>query len=110
MYKVCKVLIVVWTVFCALGLIVGIINVSDIQTTNEFEEAGAIIGVALGVGFWLALWFFPTVGLGIIALLTKPKDRTIQVLDKPTLCPDCGKYYTGSPSYCPNCGKKIEKG
>jgi len=109
MHKVCKVLIIIWTIFCGFGLILGLVSISSIQTADVFEEAGVAIGTGLGVGFWLALWFFPTVGLGIIGLLTKPKDRSIHILEKPTLCSDCGKYYTGSPMYCPNCGKKIKK-
>lgn len=106
MYKICKALIIIWTIFCALGLIIGLINVSNIQPTNEWEEAGATIGTAFGVLFWLTLWFFPTVGLGIIALITKPKD--IKIVEKAKLCPNCGKYYNGNPSFCPNCGAKIE--
>ncbi|MEN2984184.1 MAG: hypothetical protein ABDH25_04070 [Dictyoglomaceae bacterium] len=107
MYKVCKVLIILWTVFCAFGLLYGLYNVSNIEPTNEWEETGITIGITFGILFWFLLWFFPIAGLGIIALLTKPKDKEIKVVEKPKLCPHCGKYYTGNPYYCPFCGNKI---
>jgi hypothetical protein len=107
MYKLCKALIVIWSGFCGLGLIAGLGNVSSIQTTNQFEQAGANIGIALGVGYWITLWFLPTVALGIIALVTRPRTNYTQVLPKPTLCPHCGKYYAGFPAYCPNCGRQL---
>lgn len=109
MNKLSKVLMIFWTIFCGIGLISGLANVGDVKTTNEFEEAGAAIGTAIGMGFWLSLWFIPTAILGIIALITKPKDSHVQVLEKPTLCSYCGKYYSGQPSFCPNCGKEVSK-
>ncbi len=106
MYTLCKVLIVLWTIFCILGLIGGLINISEIQPLTEAEETGVAIGTAIGVGFWLTLWFIPTVVLGVIGILVKPRDNNIQAYEQSTLCPECGKYYTGVPAYCPNCGKK----
>ena len=111
MHKFCKISIAVWTAFCVLGLVVGLSSVGHIKTSNEFEQAGAAIGTAMGVGFWISLWFFPTVGLGIIALITCPKETVaVQVVQATTLCADCGKYYSGAPGYCPNCGARLAKG
>lgn len=107
MNKVCKVLILIWSGFCLIGLLVGLVNVGTIETTNSYEEAGANIGIAMGIGFWIMLWFFPTVAFALIGIATKSKEK-IQVLEKPKLCPHCGKYYTGSPKFCPNCGKEIQ--
>ncbi len=111
MYRICKALMVTWTIICALGLLYSLGSIPEIETENEFEEAGAAIGTALGVGFWVALWFFPTVGMGVLALVTKPGPSNAPAASSlrpsPKLCPDCGKYYVGTPTYCPNCGGKI---
>jgi hypothetical protein len=106
MHKIAKILILIWSIFCAIGLIVGLVNVAGLKTSGEYEQAGAAIGTALGIGFWVALWFFPTAGLALIALITRPRER-MQFLEKPKLCANCGKYYTGSPVHCPNCGRKL---
>jgi len=107
MHKAAKVLMLLWTIFCVIGVIVGLANVSSTPQGDQYQQAGAAIGTALGLGFWAMIWFFPTVGLGIIALVTRPKERPVEVLEKPTLCPSCGKYYTGSPKHCPNCGQLV---
>jgi hypothetical protein len=106
MHGCAKTVMVIWSIICGIGLFAGMANVSSISTSNEFEEAGAAIGTAMGLGFWVMLWFFPMVVLGIVALVTKPKENG-QALDKPNLCPHCGKYYTGSPAHCPNCGQRL---
>lgn len=100
-YKLCKWSILIWTVFCIIGVIVGLAGVSNMTATNEAEKAGAAIGTALGLGFWAFLWLVPTVGIGVIALIAKPS-RNKELTSK--LCPTCGKYYSGSPKFCPNCG------
>ncbi|TEB11579.1 hypothetical protein Pmgp_01597 [Pelotomaculum propionicicum] len=63
------------------------------------------MGTALGLTFWGILWFFPTAGLGILALVTRPKEKV--ALPETKLCGHCGKYFTGNPAYCPNCGEGI---
>ncbi|MFQ5835883.1 MAG: recombinase family protein [bacterium] len=47
------------------------------------------IGVALGVMFCIMLWFFSTVGLGILALLGKPKSDKKNDKISRGLCADC---------------------
>ncbi len=105
--RLCLALMAVWTVICLLGLLSGLAAVSEIQPANEFEEAGAGIGMAIGIGFWGMLWFFPAVVLGIIALVTKPKGEKIQLFTQAVLCPHCGKYTSGSAKYCSNCGREM---
>lgn len=82
--------------------------------------------VALGVAFWVFsdakargkgtgeafLWFLGTLFLLIIFLpfwlLVRPKRvYGVAVIDKPTLCARCGKYYEGAPAFCPNCGAVV---
>lgn len=108
-YRVSLALMAIWTVICICGLLSGLAAVSEIQPANEFEEAGAALGAAVGLGFWGMLWFFPTLVLGIIALATRPRAEKIQVFPQPILCSHCGKYYTGPAKYCPNCGQEVPK-
>jgi ABC-type long-subunit fatty acid transport system fused permease/ATPase subunit len=109
MFKLLKVLILIWTLFCVVGYFYGVQNVSRSQSAGDIDESAANIGVAVGTGFWFFLWFFPTLILGVLALLAKPKATGSKAPDGSTLCPDCGKYYEGKPRYCPWCGSKIER-
>lgn len=89
-----------------------------------FEFIGFLI--ALAVAFWVFsdarargkstgsafLWCLGTLLLLIVFLplwliLRPKKDFEFKVIDKPTLCMHCGKYYEGTPAYCPNCGGKV---
>ncbi|MCS7202397.1 MAG: hypothetical protein NZ841_06455 [Dictyoglomus sp.] len=72
MYKVCKVLIILWTVFCAFGLLYGLYNVSNIEPTNEWEETGTTIGITFGILLWFLLWFFPIIVLSVGIRLVMP--------------------------------------
>lgn len=108
MYRLIKWSIYIWTAFCLLGLVTGIIAMSETPApTSDAERAGAAIGTALGVGFWAVLWFIPTVGLGLIALLVRPRGEQSQGSGPgpATLCAACGKYYAGQQNFCPHCGK-----
>lgn len=89
-----------------------------------FEFIGFL--VALAVAFWVFsdarargkstggafLWFLGTLLLLIVFLplwliLRPKKEFAFKVIDKPTLCIHCGKYYEGAPAFCPNCGGKV---
>ena len=60
-----------WTAFCVYGTLHGLYRVSQLPLpTNEWAQAGQGMGFLLGMGIWAVAWFIPTVGLGIIALLT----------------------------------------
>lgn len=103
LYKLCKWGIVIWSIFCFIGVITGILSVSNTSVSSDAERAGAAIGTAIGLSFWAFLWFLPTVGLGVIALITRPSGNKEAKSTK--LCAKCGKYYSGSPKFCPNCGE-----
>jgi hypothetical protein len=61
------------------------------------------------------IWFIGVFGLMIIFLplwlILRPKlpqeVQKVEVLEKPSLCPYCGKYYRGTISFCPLCGAKV---
>ena len=66
------------------------------------------VGASIGLLVWAVIWFIPFTGMGIVALVTRPKAaRQSAPIDNPmaTLCPHCGKYYAGQASFCPFCGK-----
>ena len=111
MFKLIKWLIYSWTAICLLGVIAGIISVSEAPVpSSDAENVGATVGVALGLGFWALLWFIPTVGLGLIALIVRPRGSQLQppVPETPTLCAECGKYFDGPQNFCPHCGKPVK--
>jgi hypothetical protein len=61
---------VVWTIFCVIGSSYGLANVSQMpKPTNEWQQTGQDLGLVVGMGVWAVMWFIPTVGLGVIALL-----------------------------------------
>jgi hypothetical protein len=114
MHKASKIGILAWTIFCFIGACSGMMNVAS-HSSGGMSDAEAA-GVGLGMFFWILIWFFPTVGLGVIALITKPKSMQdtkvpLPIFSQPpssgtaSLCVDCGKYYSGTAKFCPYCGK-----
>jgi hypothetical protein len=67
-----------WSALCGLGACSGMMNVAD-KSGGHLSNAEAA-GVGIGMFFWLLIWFFPTAGLGLFALLTKPKAPPAQIL------------------------------
>jgi hypothetical protein len=107
MNKAAKVGMLIWTILCFLGACSGMMNVAN-KSGGTISDAEAA-GVGIGLFIWILLWFFPMVGMGIIALVTRPKTAmNVQVpaaLPNASLCPHCGKYFAGQSSFCPYCGK-----
>jgi len=109
MYKVCKWLLIIWTAVCLVWLLAAMVSVSKSISpgASEAEKTGAGLGLFVAMGTVVVVWFFPAVGLGILALVGKRHSATKDE-QQPKLCRNCGKYYAGSPSYCPNCGHAID--
>lgn len=85
---------VLWSAICTFIGFAGCASVSQTYQDSakrppeerDAFEAGAAIGSTVGMGFLLMLWFFPTVGMGVFALVIKPSDKpqVIEVAkDKP---------------------------
>ena len=91
-----------------IGVVIEMNNVGGLTAANEYEKAGQAIGTALGLGFWGMIWFSPTVGLGILALVTRLRGKNVDMPES-KLCQHCEKYYTGCPAHCPNCGSGISE-
>jgi len=64
--KTCHLLALGWTVFCVIGAMAGMANVTD--TLGSDVSGAAAIGVGIGMTFWAFIWFIPVVGLEVIAL------------------------------------------
>ena len=103
-----KWLAIIWSVFCLIGIFVGMASISGIENSNQYEEAGTAIGAGCGLGIWVIIWI-AIVGPAIIIYLVSGKSETTNVITSSTqnnpLCRECGKYYLGNPKFCPNCGK-----
>ena len=101
MHTASKWAMILWSVFCLYGACSGIANVAEKGKMSDAEALGAGIGMFV----WIIIWFFPTVGLGIIALVTRPKLKASSP-ESEVLCSDCGKYHAGKTKFCPHCGKE----
>jgi hypothetical protein len=97
---------VIWSILCFLGACGGMMRVANSNPGGNMNGAEAV-GASIGLFFWLLIWFFPVAGMGIIALVTRPKpDSNISGNNVPTsLCPHCGKYFAGKADFCPYCGE-----
>jgi hypothetical protein len=95
-----------WTIACFFGACSGMMNVAK-STNGEVNNAEAA-GVGIGLFFWILIWFFPVAGMGIIALVSRPKPPMLtSAMSLPTtiLCQHCGRYFVGQAAFCPLCGK-----
>jgi predicted DNA repair protein MutK len=110
MKNIAKWILICWSIFCLIGVVVGMANVgSTLQSgTNEAQRAGASIGAGCGMAMWVGIW--GAIALpALIIYLVGGKSRPIQVAIESQipsrLCVSCGKYYAGQPRFCPNCGQ-----
>ncbi|MFT3694003.1 MAG: hypothetical protein QM831_12740 [Kofleriaceae bacterium] len=65
---------IVWNVLMLIWIISGASSASNIEAHNHMEETGVAIGTAIGVGMIMGVWMVGSVILGILVLLTKPRD------------------------------------
>ena len=68
---ICIVLMTLWTLFCIYGTFTGMANVGQQmqQHSTELERNASTVGATIGLGIWAIMWFIPTLGLGVIALV-----------------------------------------
>lgn len=108
MYRAAKIGMLIWTILCFLGACSGMMNVAN-KSGGHMSDAEAA-GAGIGLFIWVLIWFFPMAGMGIVALVTRPK-QTAETsaasigVPTPSLCAHCGKYFAGQATFCPNCGK-----
>jgi len=72
-WNVCKYFVLMWTAFIAIIFFACMSDAADSAShlTNEYEQAGAGLGMILGSGFILMLWFIPTIAAAIIGFMSK---------------------------------------
>ena len=105
-----KWLAIIWSIICLIGIFYGIANVGDsIDSSDEYESAGAAIGLGCGLGIWIIFWLViagPAIIIYLVSGKKDPKTTKEPTKDNETeLCNECGKYFDGKPQFCPNCGK-----
>lgn len=75
-------LILFWgfNAFMAYGAIAGLSANSDRigQMTSEAEQAGAVIGTAIGASFLLMIWVAGAIILGLFVLFTRGKKVIVE--------------------------------
>lgn len=100
---------IIWSVICLIGVIAGLAEVGNNlgEPMDEYETAGAGIGLGCGLFVWFVLWVV-IAGPAVIIWMVSGKKETQPTIEKRTsLCVHCGKYYEGKPTFCPNCGSKV---
>lgn len=97
----------IFTLFLLFGFISGIaINVFVARwVLSDAKDRGKSAGTALS---WSIATFLMLIVFLPLWLIMRPKNtHEIVAINRPKLCPNCGKYYEGTPSFCPNCGDKL---
>jgi membrane protease subunit (stomatin/prohibitin family) len=79
---------------------------------DDTTQAGAFLGIGLGLGVWIVLWFAiagPAIIVYFVLGKKQPSAPAAQFGRTATsrLCIEYGKYYDGEPKFCPNCGKPV---
>jgi len=115
MKSVAKWIAIIWSIICLIGIFYGMANVGNsmdsMDSMNDYESAGATIGIGCGFGIWIIFWFViagPALIIYIVSNKKSKKDKEMPPKEI-SICKECGKYYSGTPKYCPNCGNEISK-
>jgi hypothetical protein len=70
--------ILIWTVLAALWIAAGIGAVGDMPAAGgASEEAARAVGAGIGVTFIIIIWFLGFIVLGLIWLMSRPKDNVV---------------------------------
>lgn len=78
MYEAAKTLVAAWTLLCAIGMVAGLIKVLDMASATVVQRA---VTEVVTVSYWLTIWTYVTLGLGIIAFVTKPRAAAIKAVN-----------------------------
>lgn len=73
--KLIKYSFIGFNILMIYSLLKGMSKASDsiVQTTNEVEKAGAVIGTGLGAMMIVFIWISGDIILGLLTLFTRPK-------------------------------------
>jgi hypothetical protein len=78
-WNVLKNFAILWTVVMALVVVAAFMKMSDISSelSSEAAQAGAGLGMLIGMGILGALWFFATTGAAVLGFFLK-KDSAVE--------------------------------
>jgi hypothetical protein len=70
--------LVIWTVLIVIWMVSAGGAIGDMAPAgSEAEEAGRAIGAGIGFTFILMIWFLGFIVLGLIWLMSRPKDNVV---------------------------------
>lgn len=70
--------IVIWTLLTVIWIATGVGAVGNAAPAgSDAEAAGRAIGAGLGVTFIIIVWFLGFIVLGLIWLMSRPKDNVV---------------------------------
>jgi len=72
-WNVLKNFAILWTIVMAIATVAGMLAVTKgtSELSSDAARAGVGIGMALGMAFLAAVWFFPTMGAALLGFLLK---------------------------------------
>jgi hypothetical protein len=65
---------ILWNILMIVWLISGLASASQLAVHNAAEETGRAIGTAIGVWMIMVVWMVGSIILGILVLLSRPRD------------------------------------
>ena len=70
--------LLIWTVLAVIWIAAGAGSVGELPATgSEAEQAGRAIGAGLGITFIIIIWFLGFIVLGLVWLMSRPKDNVL---------------------------------
>lgn len=70
--------LLIWTVLAVLWIVVGAGAAGDMPAAgSEAEAAGRAIGAGIGITFIIIIWFLGFIVLGLIWLMSRPKENVV---------------------------------
>jgi len=72
-WNILKNFVVVWTLLILVAALAGLFASGQAlqKPMSQAEQAGAGLGIIVGLGLWAAAWFFPVLGALVFGLLLK---------------------------------------